>query len=48
MAENLTQPTDASVPDFLAAVEPARRRDDALRLAAIMAEVLPFPFEPAT
>ena len=39
MAENLTQPTDASVPDFLAAVEPARRRDDALRLATIMAEV---------
>ena len=39
MAENKTQPTDASVDDFLDAVEPARRRDDARRIAAIMAEV---------
>jgi len=39
MAENKTQPTDASVDDFIEAVEPARRRDDARRLAAMMAEV---------
>ena len=39
MAENKTQPTDASVDDFLDAVAPARRRDDARRIAAIMAEV---------
>ena len=38
MADNKTQPTDASVDDFLDAVEPARRRDDARRLAAILAE----------
>ena len=39
MAETTTQPTDASVSAFLAAVEPARRREDARRLAALMAEV---------
>ncbi|WP_412061025.1 DUF1801 domain-containing protein [Rubrivirga sp. IMCC45206] len=39
MAENKTQPTDASVEAFLDAVEPERRRDDARRIAAIMAEV---------
>ncbi|WP_412069662.1 DUF1801 domain-containing protein [Rubrivirga sp. IMCC43871] len=39
MAENKTQPTDASVDAFLDAVEPERRRDDARRIAEIMAEV---------
>jgi hypothetical protein len=39
MAENKTLPTDASVDAFLDAVTPARRRDDARRVAEIMAEV---------
>lgn len=34
-----TQPTDASVPDFLAAAEPAKRREDGLALAEIFHEV---------
>lgn len=39
MAENLTQPTDASVADFLASVEPERRRLDAHRLDALFRHV---------
>ncbi|TFD54557.1 DUF1801 domain-containing protein [Cryobacterium frigoriphilum] len=39
MAENKTQPTDASVNDFLDAATPARRRADGLTLAAIFREV---------
>jgi hypothetical protein len=34
-----TQPTEASVEDFLAAVEPARRREDALAVCALMREI---------
>ncbi|MFC7959643.1 hypothetical protein [Rhodococcoides kroppenstedtii] len=39
MAEIKTQPTDASVDDFLAAATPARRRKDGLRLAELFGEV---------
>ncbi|TFC24501.1 DUF1801 domain-containing protein [Cryobacterium sp. TMT1-3] len=39
MAENKTQPTDASVEDFLNAATPARRRDDGKALDAIFREV---------
>ena len=40
MASELkTQPTDASVADFLAGVEPASRRTDAQTLATLLAEV---------
>ena len=39
MSEPKTQPTDASVEDFLAAVEPARRRQDAQAVCALMREV---------
>lgn len=39
MAELKTQPTDASVADFLAAVEPAGRRADAQTLATLLTEV---------
>jgi len=39
MAENKTQPTDASVEDFLDAATPARRRDDGKTLDAIFREV---------
>ena len=39
MAEPKTQPTDASVEAFLAAVEPARRREDAIAVCALMREV---------
>ncbi len=39
MAELKTQPTDASVADFLAAVEPAGRRADAQALATLLTEV---------
>ena len=38
MAENKTQPTDASVEDFLNAATPARRRDDGKTLDAIFRE----------
>lgn len=34
-----TQPTSASVPDFLDAAEPARRREDGLALASVFREV---------
>lgn len=34
-----TQPTDVSVDEFLAAVEPERRRDEGRRIHAIMKEV---------
>ena len=36
MAENKTQPTDASVADFLDAVEPERKREDARTVCAMM------------
>ena len=39
MAEPKTQPTDASVEAFLAAVEPARRREDAQAVCALMHEI---------
>lgn len=39
MAEAKTQPTDASVDDFLAAATPARRREDGERLDRIFREV---------
>lgn len=39
MAENLTKPTDVPVAEFLAAVEPERRRLEGQRLHAIMSEV---------
>ncbi|MDN4481815.1 DUF1801 domain-containing protein [Demequina muriae] len=39
MADNATQPTDQDVEEFLASVEPARRREDGFRLLALMAEV---------
>jgi hypothetical protein len=38
-----TLPTDASVPDFLAALEPTRRRDEALGLAALLETVAGCP-----
>jgi hypothetical protein len=43
MAENKTQPTEADVAAFLSAVEPERRRLDALRLDAIFQEVTGWP-----
>lgn len=39
MAEIKTRPTDANVQEFLRAAEPARRREDGLRLAEIFGEV---------
>lgn len=39
MSDLKTQPTEASVEDFLAAVEPARRREDALAVCALMREI---------
>jgi hypothetical protein len=39
MTENKTRPTDASVADFLAGVEPARKRDDALALDRLFRRV---------
>jgi hypothetical protein len=39
MAEPKTRPTDASVEDFLDAVEPTRRREDALAVCALMREI---------
>ncbi|GAA2240090.1 hypothetical protein GCM10010401_10880 [Rarobacter faecitabidus] len=39
MAEPKTKPTDVAPQDFLAAVEPARRRDEGLVLADIFREV---------
>ena len=39
MSENKTQPTDASVEDFLDAATPARRREDGQALTAIFREV---------
>ena len=39
MSDLKTQPTDASVADFLDSVEPARRRAEATRLVALMGEV---------
>ncbi|MCI2399357.1 DUF1801 domain-containing protein [Aliiroseovarius subalbicans] len=42
MAQNKTQPTDASLATFLDKVEPARRRDDARALDALFREVTGF------
>ncbi|SDE82997.1 DUF1801 domain-containing protein [Limimaricola pyoseonensis] len=42
MPENKTQPTGESVEAFLAAVEPARRREDAHELDALFREVSGF------
>ncbi|MDA1321783.1 MAG: DUF1801 domain-containing protein [Proteobacteria bacterium] len=39
MSELKTKPTDASVEDFLAAVEPARRREEGRTLCALMQAV---------
>lgn len=39
MSEPKTKPTDASVDDFLAALEPARRREEGRMLCALMQEV---------
>ncbi|MCW5713353.1 MAG: DUF1801 domain-containing protein [Bauldia sp.] len=39
MAENKTKPTDVSVELYLAAVEPAGRREDALAVDALMRRV---------
>ena len=39
MAENKTQPTDASVEDFLDAATPVRRRDDGKILAVIFRQM---------
>ena len=39
MAENKTQPTDASVEEFIDAATPARRREDGKTLDAIFREV---------
>lgn len=39
MSEQKTMPTGASVREFLDAVEPAKRREDGLRLAEIFGEV---------
>jgi hypothetical protein len=39
MSEPKTKPTGASVEDFLAAVEPTRRREDALAVCALMHEI---------
>ena len=42
MSENKTKPNDADVMAFLSAVEPERRRNDALRLNEIFQEVTGF------
>ena len=42
MPENKTKPNDADVMAFLSAVDPERRRDDALRLNEIFREVTGF------
>ena len=39
MSDLKTQPTEASVEAFLAAVKPARRREDALAVCALMREI---------
>lgn len=39
MAELKTKPTDASVKDFLAAVEPAQKREDCKKIADLMERV---------
>ncbi len=43
MAENKTQPTDASVEDFINAIENARRREDASTALAIYKAVTELP-----
>lgn len=39
MAQNKTQPTDVPVEQFVAQVEPARRREEAERVVALITEV---------
>ncbi|MBS0123956.1 DUF1801 domain-containing protein [Thetidibacter halocola] len=39
MADNVTRPTDASVAEFLASVEPSGRRNDALHLDTVFRRV---------
>jgi hypothetical protein len=39
MAENKTKPTDASVEDYLSAIEPESRREDCEAVAALMARI---------
>lgn len=43
MAENKTQPTDASVGKFLDAVEPETKREDARQICALMERVSGYP-----
>lgn len=43
MAENKTQPTKASVAKFIAGVEPARRREDARTMLAMMKRLTDWP-----
>jgi Domain of unknown function (DU1801) len=45
MAENKTKPTTASVSDFLAALEPERRRNDAHEIESMMAAATGKPAE---
>ena len=45
MAENKTKPTTASVSDFLAALEPERRRNDAQEIESMMAGATGMPAE---
>jgi len=42
MSQNKTNPTDLPVAEFLAGVEPARRRDDAITLDALFRDVTGF------
>lgn len=39
MADNKTQPTDASIEDYLAAIEDPKRRQDCATLVSIMSEI---------
>jgi len=43
MAENKTQPTSASVDDFIAAIENSRRRTDALTALKVYREITGLP-----
>jgi hypothetical protein len=45
MAENKTKPTSASVSDFLGALEPERRRNDAHEIESMMAVAVGQPGE---
>ncbi len=43
MAENKTNPTSASVDDFISAIENSRRRSDTLIALEIYKEITDFP-----